>query len=241
MVDIIIQIILSLLILSIICGGGWFLWTHIQTTIKEKEEKLTKNLTDSNAKINTELKDKLPLTTYKTDLDIYKKDKETIKSTYDALDKAMNAKTTELKTDITKVSGEFVTLKADISTLGGVVSGLDQSLNTKFNTLETNFTTLNGSLVKDFAVFTAGTAGNVVLASPADISSISLDKPLILNGWSIEAEAQKTNTSKNKLCFKKEGKKILCISDSDKPLEMYKVNGAIQENVSDIENFIRGP
>jgi hypothetical protein len=149
----------------------------------------------------------------------------------------MNASITDLNTSISNNDILYETLSNEVVGLTSTYT----TLNTSFASLSNDFNTLNTSfLVNDLASLDT-TTKNLSLAYNTNISTVTIDKPLTVEGgWTIKTEDNK-NHSGTKLCFEYLDEKVLCLNNSDVPLEIFDTSKSTHSNFSTTEYFIRGP
>ncbi len=233
------KIIITFLIIVIITGIIWILYNQVNKIIDKKETELKKMFVDSNIKINSELsivnsniENKVPLTTYKSYLD-------EVKDKFSLLD-TMNLTINDLKSNVPIISSNM------------------SILDDRFNTFSSNFTTLSGSFqsFKDevspqmnfFGDLINLDSRNLKFGVGSNIDFVTINKPLNLeelklSSWTIKEEpaVHSLMGGDTKLCFKKAGRKVLCINNGATPLELFDTYGNTHSNFDTREYFIRGP
>jgi hypothetical protein len=206
----------------------------------------------------------------KLPLDTFKKSLDDISNADNQLNKKQDDFTKQLTTFNTDINSKFLTVNSNIDNVVNTDKVIQTSINTIQGTITKNQKNQNSQnnyankwittlynfnsdtnkkiqplidnaapyLMKDLASVNS----NVLNIAPTDnINKININKPidisknnLIMDNWVISSE-------NDKLCFNKNEKKVLCIKQTDTPLELYDTNGALTSNLTTVSTFIRGP
>jgi hypothetical protein len=203
----------------------------------------------------------------KLPLDTFKKSLDDIVSVDNQLNKKQDDFTKQLTTFNTDIESKFLTVNSNIENVVSTDKVIQTSINTlqgtitKDKTYQTNqnnyannwiatlyqrdndITTKIKPLIDNAAPYLmkdlASVDSSVLNIAPTtNIKEVNINKPINISKNTLTMDNWVITSDNDKLCFNKNQKKVLCISQNDTPLELYDTNGELTNNknrkISDI-------
>jgi hypothetical protein len=208
----------------------------ISTNLTDSENKLTEfSTTTKKNLLNLQNMDKT-LNTGITNLQDRDKTLNSVITNLQNMDKNLITGIKTLNTDITNLQNTDETLNTSITAMQGnykKLTDFDTKLQTSVIGLTKDVTTLKTNAssfpMKDFATVASST---LILGPTANIKQINVNKPLNLSSNPLNMSDWKISSDNSKICFTKGDQKILCLNNSETPLELYNNNVLIDSSAN---------